>query len=71
MNKYTTMCTRIHVIILYHIVDYYISTIDDMQSEMDSFYHCKKFEYIHDFEIFFLKKPMTHWNSMFQIIPYV
>ena len=32
-----------------NIVDYYISTIDDMQNEKDFFYHCKEFEYIHDF----------------------
>ena len=32
-----------------------MDTIDHMQNEMDFFYHCKKFEYNHDFEIFFWK----------------
>ena len=33
-----------------HIVDYYLNTIGNMRNEMDFFYHCKKFEYIHDFD---------------------
>ena len=32
-----------------------MNTIDDMQNEMDFFYHCKKFEYIQDFEQVLLK----------------
>ena len=39
----------IHVIIPYHIVDYYTNTIDDMQNRMDFFYHCNEFEHIRDF----------------------
>ena len=38
----------------YHIADYYIKNFDDMQNEKD-FYHCKKFEYKHDFVIVFPK----------------
>ena len=48
--KYFSICIRIHVIIPHHIVDYYMNNIDDMQNEMDFFYHCKKFEYNHDCE---------------------
>ena len=33
-------------------VDCYMNTIGDMQTEMDYFYHCKKFEYNHDFKQF-------------------
>ena len=47
------------------MVDYYINTIDDMQNEMDFYGHCKKFEYNHYFEQFFLKKSVTHWNTKF------
>ena len=32
-----------------------MNTIGDMQNEMDFFGRCKKFEYNHDFDIFFLK----------------
>ena len=55
MNKYTIICICFRVFIPYHIVDYYIKTIDNMQNEMDFFYHCKKFEFNHDSEIFFRK----------------
>ena len=27
-----------------------MNTIDDLQNEMDFFYHCNEFEYNHDFE---------------------
>ena len=50
MNKYIIICTRIHVIIPYHILGYYLNTIDDMQNEKDFFSHRKKFEFNHDFE---------------------
>ena len=32
-----------------------MNTIGDMQNEKNFFYHCKKFECIHDFVIFFWK----------------
>ena len=35
-----------------NIEDYYINTIHDMQNEMNFFYHCKKFEYNHDYVMF-------------------
>ena len=34
-------------------VDYYMNTIGDMQNEKKFFYHCKKFEYNHDYVIVF------------------
>ena len=53
-NNFIIIRILIRVNILFHIniMDYYINTIDDMQKEMDFFYHCKKFEHNHDFEIF-------------------
>ena len=36
-------------------MDFYINTIEDMQKEKDFFYHCKKFEFNHDFEKIFRK----------------
>ena len=36
-------------------MDYYKNTIADMKNELDFFYRCKKFEYIQDFEIVFIK----------------
>ena len=42
---YTSICIRISVIILYHIVDCYMNTIGDMQNEMDFFYYCNEFVY--------------------------
>ena len=50
MNNYTSICIQISVIIPYHIVEYYINTIGDMQNEKYFFYHCKKIEYNHNFE---------------------
>ena len=44
---------KVRVNILYHIVDYYMNTIDDMQNEKDFFYHCNEIENDHDFEIVF------------------
>ena len=41
---------RIRVFILYHNVEYYKITIDDTQNEMNFFYHCNMFEYIHHIE---------------------
>ena len=38
-----------------NIVDYYINTIGDMQSEMDFVYHCNEFEYNQDFVIFLVE----------------
>ena len=55
MYKYNYNIIRIHVNIPYHIVDCYTNTIGGMQNGMDFFYHCKKFEYIHDFE-------QSFWN---------
>ena len=52
-ENHTIIRICISVIIPYHIVDYYINTIDDMQNEKNFFYHCKKFEKNHDFEQFF------------------
>ena len=53
MNDYNTICIRIHVIIPYYIVDYYLNTIGDMQNEMDFYGCCNEFVYIHGFVIFF------------------
>ena len=53
--KYDIICICLRVFIPYHIVDYYVNTIGDMQNELDFFYQCKMFEYIHDFEQFFWK----------------
>ena len=55
MNAYIIIFTFIRVIIPYHIVDYYMNTIDDKQNEKDFFYHCKKFEYNHDFVKFLVE----------------
>ena len=49
MNNYTSICIRIRVIIPYHIVEYFINTIDDMQNEKDFFSCCNEFEYNHNF----------------------
>ena len=38
-----------------NIVDCYMNTIGDMQNGMNYFYHCKKFEYNHDFEQFLVE----------------
>ena len=38
-----------------NIEDYYINTIDDMLNEIDFFYPCNVFEYIHDFVIFLVE----------------
>ena len=38
-----------------NIVDYYINTIDDMRIEMDFFYHCIVFEYIHGSVVFLVE----------------
>ena len=43
------ICIRIRVTKSYHIVDYCINTIYDMQIEKDFFYRCKKVEYIQGF----------------------
>ena len=58
------VCTSILIIILVFVYEYvwvyfiniedcYMNTIDDMQNEMDFYGQCKKFEYNHDFVIFF------------------
>ena len=36
-------------------------TIDDMRNEMDFFYHCKKFEYNHDFVKVFWKNDKVFY----------
>ena len=47
------ICIRVRVIISYHIVDFYINTIYDMQNEKDFFNPYNQFEYIQDFVKFF------------------
>ena len=63
MNIYTSICIRIKVFIPYHKVDCYINTISDMQKEKKFFYHCRKFDYNHDFE-------QDFWNIDDAILEY-
>ena len=49
LEKRNDIRIYIHVVIPYHIVDYYTNTIDDMQNGMDFFYHCNDFENMLDF----------------------
>ena len=49
LTLYLLPISRIRVIIPYHIVDYYIINIGDMQNEIDFYGYCSEFEHIHDF----------------------
>ena len=57
IKTYIIIRIWILVILLFYIniVDYYMNTFDDMQSEMDFFYHGNDFEHNQDFEHVFWK----------------
>ena len=53
--NYNVIRIWISVIIPYHIVNYYMKTIVDMQNETDFFYHFNEFEKYRDLEQVFWK----------------